>query len=323
MANKVVASLGAGCAGFLAFLWLITLMRPWTWLWSDNQVVLFKVNLFSIRITKGTLGHGLSIIGGAIDGIFGTSNYEKMAKLFNQAYWMEEGVQELCMVGIDQIWHWCEIWVMVKYASMIFIFLGFLTAIFLGMGGAFMYYYAHHHATHTGRMWIRSCFITAPCLAWVGLLQYVLLTFQLGKSERQILVDTHAGYGPGFIVACALTVLSILPMYVHGVYTKVDDFEKHGDNDEFMESPNPMGPPFGSAQAPMQMPNTGHTTVQMMDMGQVPGAYGVTQQPQFGLQPVQQPMPYNAAPQMGAPPPLMGSARPMAYATPGSGAPAW
>lgn len=288
MANTVVANVGSFVSLFLAFMWTITLTRPWTWIWTDNAIVLFKVNLFQIHITKGTLGHVGTLVAYAIDKVSGGENraVDSLNALFDQKYWMEEGVQELCSFGVESIWQWCNTWMMVKYGSMIFLFLGLVTVVFLAMGGSFLYYYAHHHPTHSGRKWIKACFVTAPTCAWLGLLQYVMLTFQLGESERKF-VETHANYGAGFVMACTLTMLTLAPLYIIGVFAKVDDFEKHGESDLFLEENLADTATYGAAQgrgggypsaAPTGFQNYSSSTAPMQ-YSSGPSAYGASPPP--------------------------------------------
>uniref|UniRef100_A0A7S4SPP9 Uncharacterized protein n=1 Tax=Alexandrium monilatum TaxID=311494 RepID=A0A7S4SPP9_9DINO len=241
MANKVVGTLGAATALTLALMWIINISVAWNWLWSENAIVMFNVNLWTVRIRRGTLGYGMSLMGHVFDQAFGTSASKSLRDIFDHDFWMGQAVQQLCMSGIDTVWQWCDTWVFVQHASMIQILLSWVTILLLAMGGAFQYYYANEHATHTGRMWIRVCFIAAPICSLLAMMQYTLLTFMMGRGERQF-IETKAGYGPGFIISWCLSLFTLAPLYIHVIFSKVNEFEKHGDNDmlygQGLELPN-------------------------------------------------------------------------------------
>jgi len=233
---KMVSTIGAFVSLILSFLWLITLTAPWNWLWSQNALVVFKVNLFSIYLDHGIVTKLVKW----------TTGDNEFTKLLEQSMWIEQGVQELCM--LDEIWKWCDTWHMVRFGSIAMAVFGFMVVIFLAAGGGFMYYYAQHHATRTGRLWVLTCVSGAPCCAAIGLLQYVVLTFQMGKGERNIIVGTEASYGSGFFFACTLTVFTFVPLYIHMVFGGADEFEKGGDGDNFEAAGQGVAAPLGVAE---------------------------------------------------------------------------
>merc|ERR1719362_2288673 len=106
------------------------------------------------------------------------------------------------------------------------IFLGLLTSAFLAIGGAFMYYYAHEHATHTGRKWVLGCLISAPMCGVVGVLQYPLLTINFSQSMGNFGLNTSSMYGPGFALCCMLSLASCMPIYIQSTFSKRDPHEK-------------------------------------------------------------------------------------------------
>mmetsp|Transcript_49685 Transcript_49685/g.144097 ORF Transcript_49685/g.144097 Transcript_49685/m.144097 type:complete len:305 (-) Transcript_49685:65-979(-) len=242
-ANAVTGNVCVFVCATLAILWTITLTRPWTWLWSNNAIVLFKVSLFTIYIDRGTatIGHALELGGRMTDAVFRTKSNTSLKSLFNKNLWMEQGVQELCSVALQATFQWCDTWTMLKYGSAIYVFSGFVTVLFLLVGGSFMYYYAHFHATKTGRLWIKGCFYMAPCSAWSGLLFYTLLTFQHGSGDRQLFVSTQGNYGAAYFLACFLTALTGAPLYLYHRFFRADKFEKQGDDDDFPEQLDDLG----------------------------------------------------------------------------------
>mmetsp|Transcript_146467 Transcript_146467/g.453647 ORF Transcript_146467/g.453647 Transcript_146467/m.453647 type:complete len:281 (+) Transcript_146467:62-904(+) len=226
MARKLVANLGSAVAVLLAVFWTITLTRPWTWLWAENGIVLFQVDLWSVAIREGTPRLGTALATEAFDAKLGEEAKPTLSSLVRRhRYWIEDGAQELCASGVDATWHWCSGWMMVKYGSMIMVSIGCPIVVLLAMGSAFTYHYAHYRATRAGRLWIRACFVAAPCLAVLGLFQYVLLTLCVGKGDYHFIKTKNATYGAGFYVACCLTLLTAAPLYVFSV---LDELEKHG-----------------------------------------------------------------------------------------------
>merc|ERR1719510_2818845 len=104
---------------------------------------------------------------------------------------------------------------MLKYASFAMIFFGLLTSACLAAAAFFMYYYAHEHATRTGRMWALACLIGAPVCSFIGVLQYLLLTLNFSEAVGKFGMTAHTMYGPGFFLSCMLSLASCVPIYVH------------------------------------------------------------------------------------------------------------
>mmetsp|Transcript_12528 Transcript_12528/g.29415 ORF Transcript_12528/g.29415 Transcript_12528/m.29415 type:complete len:226 (+) Transcript_12528:340-1017(+) len=225
---------------------------------------------------------------------------------------METAVQQLCMPGVDTIWKWCDTWMMVKVGSLIMVLFGFMLVGLLASGGACMYYYAYHHSTYNGRMAALVCFIAAPACAVVGLLQYTVLTYQMGSGEREF-VETEASYGPGFFFACTLTIFTFVPLYIQVTFSKADLFEKYSDDDE-IDTGVVYASGYGATTAPVYVPTA-----------PLPSNVSSGPSGNFGLPPAQVPgpmVPVSVGLGLPMPPgPFMGPG-PMAP-VPGSGAPAW
>merc|ERR1719436_2262535 len=119
------------------------------------------------------------------------------------------------------------------------IFSGGLAAIFLIAGAAFMFYYSHSHATHTGRMAIRAFFVLAPFAGLVGVMQYVLFTMEVGSfsynaglSQMLAAGSMEATWGMGFYSACMVLFLSLVPICVQAFFGARDKGEHRGDDSD-------------------------------------------------------------------------------------------
>mmetsp|Transcript_49206 Transcript_49206/g.157355 ORF Transcript_49206/g.157355 Transcript_49206/m.157355 type:complete len:326 (+) Transcript_49206:108-1085(+) len=235
MTSAMVANVGSAIAMFLAFLWMVVVCVPLTWVCSQSVIVNFQASLLTVKATKGTLTSVLGFAGSMV----GANKFSRaLDKVFDQNYWMEEGVQEFSGQGLELLFHWRHTWTAVKFSSWAMVFCGLLAAALLALGGSFMYYYTHHHATHTGRLWIRICFLMAPTLVFFGLAQYIAMTMDFGKGANMHPPATNM-YSGGFVVACALALLSWLPLYMQAVFSKKAENEKYGDSEQAAEGLGP------------------------------------------------------------------------------------
>jgi len=229
MASKTPHTIGAAVCWFAAFLWFVIICTPMNWLWCENLVVRFRINLWAFKIHKGIMSWGATLL---IHGVTRNEVVHSIMDLFEADMWMEDGAARLCSPAINYIWKWCDEAMYLKYASFAMIFFGFVAIISLSAGGFFMYYYAHEHATRTGRMWALGCLISAPMCGFLGSLQYLLLTLNFSEAMSNFGVYSTFMYGPGFFVSCMLSLLSCLPLYIYFVFGKKNPFEK---NDETYE----------------------------------------------------------------------------------------
>jgi len=140
--------------------------------------------------------------------------------------WLEDGTIRLCDPLVNWVWKWCDEALMLKYASFAMIFFGLATSGLLAAAAFFMYYYAHEHATRTGRKWCLGCLIGAPVCGFIGVLQYLLLTLNFSDALNTFGVLAHTMYGPGFFICCMLTLASCLPLYIHYGFGKKSLQEK-------------------------------------------------------------------------------------------------
>jgi len=151
---------------------------------------------------------------------------KQMTTLFEEDMWLEDGTARLCSPAINHIWHWCDEAQMLKYASYAMIFFGFLASSLLAGAAVFMHYYAHEHATRTGRLWALGCLIGAPICGFIGIIQYLLLTLNFSESLSNFGMTAHTMYGPGFFISCMLSLASVVPIYIHYGFGKKNLYEK-------------------------------------------------------------------------------------------------
>jgi len=221
MPSKMPANIGAVVCSFLAFLWFVIICTPMNWICCENLIVRFRIDLFAVKISKGLL----TWAGVMLVGISKNELMKQMTTLFEEDMWLEDGTARLCSPAINHIWHWCDEAQMLKYASYAMIFFGFMASACLAGAAVFMYYYAHEHATRTGRLWALGCLIGAPICGFIGVLQYLLLTLNFSETLSNF-GTAHTMYGPGFFISCMLSLASCVPMYIHYGFGKKNLNEK-------------------------------------------------------------------------------------------------
>lgn len=224
--SKVVANAGCAIAGLCAFFWLILSFGNAVWISSNSNLISFKASLLSIYTSQGTASAIISG-GAALVGVNSLSN--KISDLLDKSLWMEGATTTYCEKGYDMLFAWCDNWMMTKYSSWGMLFFAVVTAIFLLVGAAFMYYYYNVHATETGRTQVKVCFITAPLTALAGLSQWTMMTMEFGQMKNVGKVTSM--YGTGYMCACVLCLLTWVPLCIHAIFfRKAKNEKEHGGN---------------------------------------------------------------------------------------------
>jgi len=224
MASKTPASIGAAVSWFIAFLWFVAICTPMNWLWCENLIVRVRLTLWTLKLQKGIVAWGAKLL---MDLTYQNQLTSLIMDLFEQDLWLEDGSTRLCNPAIHAIWQWCDEVMMLKYASFAMLFFGFVACGLTCAGGVFMYYYAHEHATRTGRLWAQGCIIGAPVSGFIGVLQYLLLTIPFNEAMNKHGLNSTSMYGPGLIICCMLTLASCVPIYIYFVFGKRNLYEKN------------------------------------------------------------------------------------------------
>mmetsp|Transcript_5844 Transcript_5844/g.16965 ORF Transcript_5844/g.16965 Transcript_5844/m.16965 type:complete len:309 (-) Transcript_5844:54-980(-) len=231
MASKIFANVGAAVSAAISVLWIICITCPGRWISSVSLILDFQASLLVVHSSAGTATTGALMV----SRLFTSKETWKAVKGFiNKDQWWEDAMHEFCSQVLEFHFGWCTTWTLAAYASWAMLALGFMTAVAFMIGSGFMYYYANVKATKTGRVSCKTCFIVAPVLATVGLLQYTLLTLDFGHDKLNASVGFHAisMFGPSYVFACCLLVFSFIPVYSMSVFFRADPLEKeHADSD--------------------------------------------------------------------------------------------
>jgi len=228
--SSVAALVGSFVSMALSLLWLLLLFGPMNWFWMENGLIKVKLSLLYLYVEKGTAGHAgqktLSLLSA------------EQAKFFDEfvtsTHSIEDGTMRLCSALWNSLFDWCDSWALAKYGSLVMLLFGTFAAICLAVGGFTGYYYNQVHATRTGRMATMSLVGAAVPLVFVGLFLYIVLTWQAGNGVASTRLRTEANwmYCSGLLLACVLTLLTGVPLYLQLMYAKKFGDEKDGREDD-------------------------------------------------------------------------------------------
>lgn len=243
-----VANGGAVLAAFFGLLWVVIVTCGFTWISSVSILVDFHVTILSVTATEGTITGLVKL----------TAKMFKPHKRFFKSFfgktiWLED-VRDTFCAGLGKTLQWCDMWEMVIYSSYFMCFAGVVCGITLASGGFLVYYYANNHATESGRLAARYCFIGAPVLALLGLLQYTGFTQEFGQMSAVDMgpMKAQSMYGAGYLFAWVLFIFSWVPLYMLTLFLRGDALEKRHWDAEEKEAI------FGDQKQPAQ----GYTTFQ-------------------------------------------------------------
>jgi len=283
MASSLVANVSCGLSVLVGLLWLIGITASWNWVSSQSMLVGFQANLLTVYTSKGSASTVMSWAGRALGA---KQKMNKFDKMMDQSLWYEDALVQFCGTGMQTVFKWCNNWTMVTYASWAMFAYGAVTSLLLLMGAGFMYYYANVHATETGRMCCKTCFVGAPIVATLGMLVYTCFTWDFGKDELKIFqsMQAQAMYGKGYIIAWVLTMMSSAPLYATMVFLRQDPLEKKcGEADEEQQFAGSSAAYYGGADPSLQA----QQHYSQAPQGGMQQAYsgGYSQAPQYGMQP--------------------------------------
>lgn len=278
-ASKTGAHLGVFVAVILAVLWFVCIFAPWNWQTSVGLFVNFYANMMKMEIQKGTL----TKVAAFTSQMFAGKNKvaDALSELLDRPMWMGEGTNEMCQPLYNVALNWCDTWQMVKFGSWGMLSAGVTAACFLLLGAFSLWYYANVHSTHTGRMGAKISFILAPLIACIGLIQYIVLTLDFGMMPAAYVPQMpQRMFDIGFMVCCALCLLSWLPLAMHTMFMKTDPNEKHGakeDMDMYVNNPAGNYNTFPASGVDYQMEQQGWAPG-----GAPPQMYGEAPQQMYG-----------------------------------------
>jgi len=231
MGSSVVALAGSFVAMVLSLLWLWLILAPVNWFWTDTGFVAIKLSLVSMTIEEG--GHFT-----LAKAIMTNDMKKDLTNFLSSRPWIDEGVMQLCSTTWETIYGWCEEWKMAKWASLTMLLFGVFAVISLAAGGFLGYYYNQVHSTETGRKATITCYASAVGLVFSGLLFYVCLTIQVGMGVggRDLpgpATEAVWMYCTGFQLACVLTLITAVPLYLQLMYAKKfgDEWKGGGSDD--------------------------------------------------------------------------------------------
>mmetsp|Transcript_136336 Transcript_136336/g.423641 ORF Transcript_136336/g.423641 Transcript_136336/m.423641 type:complete len:310 (+) Transcript_136336:94-1023(+) len=252
MSCALAANVSCGLSVLIGLLWWIGITASWTWVSSQSMLVGFQANLLTVYTSKGAATTVLSWTGSALGA---KEKMRKFDNMMDQSLWYEEAREQFCGAAMETVFKWCSNWTMVTYASWAMFADGLITSLLLLMGAGFMYYYSSVHATETGRMCCKTCFVGAPIVAVLGMLTYTCFTWEFGKDELKVFkgMQAQAMYGKGYIIAWFLTMMSFAPLYATMVFLRQDPLEKkHGETDEEQQFGGTSAAYYGGADPSMQ-----------------------------------------------------------------------
>lgn len=228
MARLAMANGAAALAAFLGLLWLILAMGGFTWVSSTSILIDFNASLLSVTASEGTITGLVKITARAFK-----PHRRFFRNFFGKTIWLEDVRDSFCS-GLGKTLQWCDMWEIVIFSSYLMCFLCVAAGVALASGGGLMYYYANNHATETGRLAARSCFIGAPCAVLFGLLQYSFCTQEFGQMSVVEMgpMKAQAMYGMGYLFAWLLFFVSWLPLYFQGLFLKDALEKRHWDDRE-------------------------------------------------------------------------------------------
>lgn len=250
--GKFTSQASAYVSFALAFIWFVLIAPTCEWLYTENWLVGFRLNLWTVKTT-----HGL----GSFLASMASKNLNRLFdKLMDESIYLGEAKHDFCAPAFDMVFRWCDVWTRVYWASMFALFLGACIVLFHVMGAICMLYYVNEHATHTGRSWTTVLLALAPIFAILNVMQYAFLTWDFGHyNEVYLQAQQHTQYGMGIILAGFFSLISGVPWFMHKVISKPDPNEKYGEKQNLTPvSGNATGGGYGTAGI-MVPPSTGYS----------------------------------------------------------------
>lgn len=177
------------CLGILWSALLTDKLWHMCWIWSDKYVINIQLTICSFKAKRGLIRTSLEK---ALTG-YGAR------KLFHGRMWLGEAIDMICDTGLINAPPWRS----VALASQVMLVSGGITSACLLAAGIVMFFRYMCEARRC-RLTGWTLLILAPLSAVVGLLQYLALSTEMRT-------DSKAELGNGFLVACLLAALTLVP----------------------------------------------------------------------------------------------------------------
>lgn len=197
--------------GVLSLGWTILLCLPYGWHVKFNPLYNMDIGLYKAHVQKGLIASGI----GSLVNKLSPAWSQVLDELVTGGYTLPDLQQFFCGIrGIaaltSSIGDICLLFNILTISSYVMIFLVSIALLFFAAGAYFQYMYWVEKPHDYMRQYQRICYIAAPSILLVAMIQYTWCSSFLNQFPPA----GHSSFSYAYGCAATLTVLSVLPVFV-------------------------------------------------------------------------------------------------------------